>query len=244
MTKITTPNSSASVDAQVAAGVAREAERTLTSAFGDVTPVDKSTIATVDDKSTVAPSTIRPGGRDIPGRSYAELADAADTMEGHTLEKDKSNLVGVPLVITSFTFRDGVLRNKKPSNYVSAECVIADRATIGRLVKLNRLSVTQAELLIPEEALVLNDGSTGICRQAVAYLVSKGLIGVPTHLPEGGEAGESRYDAYRAEWRKPDGTLFEKDDPFRFDVLLRCDRGLRLSEYDNGAGDSTTFYLA
>ena len=240
----TPPNTSATVDEQVAAGIARDAARTLADAFPGVTPVDKSTIAVPVDKSTVASSPLP-----VPaGMSFAELAAGADTIPGYDLEQDKAALLSVPHLIMSFTFRDGIMRNKMSTNYVSIEAIIADGPTLAQRVKSGRLAADAASRIIPNDAIVYNDGSTGICRQVVAYLHNVGMITVPDG-PDGGEAGESRFDTYRAAWklRTPDGGWrpATADDSFRFDVRLLVQRGLRLSEYDaNGIEGSTTYYLA
>lgn len=185
--------------------------------------------------STVAPSAVP------AGMSYAELMTQADAIVGHDLERDKLSLVGIPFVITGVVYRDGILRNKQPTNYLSVEIVIADGPTLARAVQRGRLSVEQANRFLPNEMVVFNDGSTGIARQVTAYLHGKGLITVPEG-PNDGAVGESRWDVYRAQWAK--GYDVDNPNP-RFDIILSCPRGLRVSEYTNTDGlDGDTFYLA
>lgn len=179
-----------------------------------------------------------------PTSLFAQLSEGADEHVGFDLQKDKSPLVGVPFIITSATFRDGVMRGTKsnpiPTNYVSLEIVIGDVAALTKAVKRGRLSANVP--FDPNERLVLNDGSTGIYRQIVSYLNSKGIIQVPAGR-EDGEVGECRYDTYRASWTGWDAN--ETTDP-RFEFTYLCPRGLRVSEYDSdySADGASTFYLA
>jgi hypothetical protein len=225
-------------DEDIEAGIAREnarkekqaaqtsAEQLLGEAFGatEVVPVGK----------TFAPS----------GKSFVNLLGDADVIEGYTLETEKRNLIGVPFIITSVTVRDGVAKSKTElTNYVSAECVVADSTTLARLLDMGRISREQHGRIIPEEGIVINDGSTGIGRQLITYLDAKGIIQCPEG-PEGGEAGESRYDVYRAQWLKGYDPAIG-DMRFELPRGLACPRGLRVSEYQSALyGDSVTFYIA
>lgn len=173
---------------------------------------------------------------------FAALVANADTVDGHTLEKNKANLVGVPLVITAAVFRDGVPRpDKSKTNYVSCEAVVADGPTLSKLITMGRLDASVLSRILPDEQIVINDGSSGICRQVVAYAHARGYIEVPAG-PEAGGDRESRYDTYRGEWirgQAEDGG----DVRIEFPGGLYCPRGLRASEYTNDFGDATTYYL-
>jgi hypothetical protein len=173
-------------------------------------------------------------------QSYTALLAGADEVAGHDLA-EKTTLIGIPFVITSATFRDGILRpDKTPTNYVSLEAVVADKAALDMRVAAGRLAADKARQVTPNEAIVINDGSSGICRQVVAYLAAKGLIQVPAGT-EVGPANSTRYDVYRASWLHG----FDVDDPNpRFDIVLACRRGLRVSEYESDWGPAGTFYLA
>lgn len=175
---------------------------------------------------------------------WASLTQGADKAEGHDLQKDKSVLEGVPFVITGVTVRPGVTRpDGTPTNYVSAEVVIAPLSVIQRRVQSGRLALTQATKVVPLESLVLNDGSTGLCRQITQYLEDKGLIALPAGSVSGGD-GESKYDTYYEDWTIVDGQRLDNGH-VHFAVRLVCERGLRSSEYPNpiGAGMSTTYYI-
>ena len=171
---------------------------------------------------------------------WASLTQGADRVEGHELEKDKTVLIGVPFMITGVTVRPAV---GQEANYISAEVVVAPQSVIARRVKTGRLSIEAAERVTPLESLVINDGSTGLCRQVAQYLEDKGMIMLPDG-PAAGADGESKYDTYFAQWTILQGTV-GPNGHVHFPVRLMCERGLRPSEYPNpaGAGMSTTFYL-
>lgn len=175
---------------------------------------------------------------------FKSLTANADMVEGATLEKNKANLVGVPFVVTNITVRDGV-RSKRTNNiqnYVSLELIIADEETLMRMVRLGRLTPDIVAAWVPEESVVINDGSTGICRQVIAYLFNKGAIVVPEG-PESGPMEECRWDAYFGTWGY---AIPPKDDTApSFDVVLHAPRGLRASEYesDYNPDGATTYYF-
>jgi hypothetical protein len=152
------------------------------------------------------------------GETFESLLTGADVVKGHRLIKSEDKaaaLVGTPFVITHVRFNPG----KGTSGFMaSIECVTQD-----------------------SEPVVFNDGSTGVYRQVVAYLESKGLVELPDG-PASGPAGESRFDAPLAQWRKPK-RADEVGQERGFDVRLVCPRGLRTSEYEGPAGMATTYYL-
>lgn len=183
---------------------------------------------------------------------YASLAnEAMDSVEGFDLVKGdaKGTLIGVPFIIVGATYRPGIAQGQRKANYVSLELVTADDKTLsdrlraGRILN-NRGEVVRELLVNPNETLVINDGSTGIARQVTEYLHLKGLINVgaiPAGTPTGGEMGTSPYDRYFEEW-PAGGDAAGKGLSF----LLKCPRGLRVSEYQNPAGGkelSQTYYL-
>ena len=207
-----------------------EAAKSALANGGLIVPTTESASAVMLPAPAGVPSTL----------NWADLVQGADHVAGATLEKSKANLIGVPFVITSATWRDGVPnKDKTPSNYVSVEIVTADADTLNRYIQMGRVPANVYQNVNPNEALVLNDGSAGIARQVTAYAHSKGLIEVPAG-PESGEAGSSRYDAHRSLWirgNNPDGS------DVRIEFRLVCMRGLRVSEYTNDFGDAETYYI-
>lgn len=87
-------------------------------------------------------------------KTFAELVAGTSVVEGRTL-RDKADLIGVPHIITSVSFRPVDAKNAR--DFVSVEAV-----------DVNDL------------AIVYNDGSTGIRRQIVAYLTSHGQFPADT----------------------------------------------------------------
>jgi hypothetical protein len=172
-------------------------------------------------------------------QEWAALASQADEVIGYSLVGGKENeqtlrmLTGVPHIVESLTFRRGdvnIAAKGEPAmyrDYVSVSALIHPAYT--------------ANFRRPR--VVYNDGSTGIYRQAVKYLASKGLITVDESLPEEGEAHSTRYDlCYTSERVNPDGAVIYP--AVEFQVSLVVPEGLRVSEYKNSYGDSETYYWA
>jgi len=137
----------------------------------------------------------------------AGLLSNADVVAGRALV-DKASMVGVPHIITSASFRKGT----KGPDGIQRDFVSCEFTTI-----------TAA----PIEA-VYNDGSTGIRRQMVSYLASKGLI------------PESYIET-------PDTSIWVTDDEAdpTFEIRFLAPRGLRVSTYSNDYTDEgITYYLA
>ena len=189
-----------------------------------------------------------------PLDSWESLTENAHTTHGASLFKDAAlaSLVGVPMVLTSATFRHGI-KDKATgivSDYVSLEAQVAPQAVLMKAMKRGQFTTQTAEMLDPGESIVLNDGSTGIFRQITAYLESIGAIKLPEG-PAEGEKGKSRLDAPRSQWagsavevvQESDGTFADT----RFPIRLVLPRGIRASVYTNeytGDESATTYYLA
>lgn len=94
------------------------------------------------------------------------------------LEKDLLRLVGVPHIITSVTYRPGVLdSNKVRGDYVSVEYIVAKQAQLDEAIKRGWIPPDNMDV-IPhaEERGVYNNSGTGIRRQLTHILWSKGLL--------------------------------------------------------------------
>lgn len=190
-------------------------------------------------------------------RSEWDLLTAGSvSVDGYDLVDKKEHMIGMPFVITGVTFRDGIPRKaaqgnklvEVPSNYVSLEIMLGDSLTLNRAYERGKITADQRRLFDPLERLVINDGSTGVCRQITAYLAAQNTIVLPADRPEAGPAGESRYDTYRADWVRPvdpdaDAIHFALGEQGVAPSLV-CKRGLRQSEYDANGQPSVTFYLA
>ena len=180
-----------------------------------------------------------------PGDDWETLIGEADEILGYDLAKDETadDLVGVPFAITRVIFRAGVLRDKEVSAYVSCECIIAptlDLRTINGRREGSRLpKIADLEYLAfgPGSHVVFNDGSTGVYRQIVKYLVTKGYIELQSPVIEAGSYGESSFDSAPGRWANifAGESKFDADGFMDYDASIRlyCPRGLRLSEYQN-----------
>lgn len=206
------------------------------------TEADKSVTTVGTDVVESVPAQ-RAAALDTYGLSFAELIAGADVAAGADLVQTKMDLVGVPFVITSVTYRDGHKNpvSGKVTNYVSVEIRTADADT---WTKRKRRNYIPADCPFgPDETLIFNDGSTGIARGLTEYLHAKGLINVgEVGEKTGGSMNTSPFDRHRSEWATPYGP--DDDDP-TFNIRLVCLRGLRASEYVSEATDAeaTTFYI-
>ena len=141
------------------------------------------------------------------------LSDQADTVFGFDLAKDElaDALCGVEFIVVAMTFRPGIIRDALQYAYVSLETVISPRLHIarvnmgrrgsgGRDAGLPDLTTLDDLPFEPGSHVVINDGSTGIYRQAVQYLCAKQFISLPDPITEGGEHGKSTFDLPPAAW--------------------------------------------
>lgn len=196
------------------------------------------------------------------GVDFDTLASESIVLPGQGLVKDEEldDLVGVDLIITKMVFRQGLARREDNpwmkatghgnAAYVSIEATINPVQDIKRV---NRARKANGLRDVPDHfkwdnAIVFNDGSTGIYRQAVAFLAMTGYI----QLPDGkmdGPGGTTVLDTIPEEWT--DITVgdvkFDNDgfQTYTANCRLRVSRGIRISEYTSDFNpDSKTRYLA
>jgi hypothetical protein len=200
---------------------------------------------------------------------WQRLSAGAVSVVGFDLAKgeDLDALVGWEMICTSATFRPGIVRDiisggkkvKKQFAYVSVETMLAPVQNMKRINLARRSSgLTPVQGMDefpfqPSDHVVINDGSTGIYRQIMAYLVDIGSITLNVSgddIKIGGEMGESSYDVPPPDWQSWKSDASERADDWseyaiEFGMLIRCPRGIRRSEYDNPAGPdkSVTRYL-
>jgi hypothetical protein len=178
---------------------------------------------------------VLPEGVQMPIRAGEDFASLAAELNGMTdsreLLKVKQDAVGVPQIITSFTFRPGTSpdKGKTLGDYVSVEATTFDNRRI-----------------------VYNDSSTGIRRQVVAWLVHQGVVAL-----KAGQSYDTAFQYWDSENTKGEYvgktgeefvrfTAIGTGEPIRF--LAR--HGLRASTYvvskeqgGNGKDTATTYYL-
>jgi hypothetical protein len=180
-----------------------------------------------------------------PGEDWQSLIDSADEILGYDLARDETAdaLVGVPFMITKVVFRPGVMRDKERQAYVSSEVRIAPAMDIQLInsrresSRLPRITALEALAFGPDTHVVFNDGSTGVYRQIVKYLMTKKFIELKSPLVESGEYGESSFDQPPSRWTdtKAGDVSFDVEGftNYAADIRLYCPRGLRLSHYEN-----------
>lgn len=204
------------------------------------------------------------------GTDFDTLAEDAITLPGHDLVKDDEldALVGVDFIITRVNFREGLKRRDDntwlkefPAHengaYVSLELVTNPVMVISNINRARTASGLQPIQTLdalgfdPGAHFVINDGSTGIYRQIVAFLAMTRYIEIPggqDPIVEG-PSGHTALDTIPEEWP----NIFAGDVKFAAsgfqtytaNVRLRCRRGIRVSEYHSDFNpDSKTRYLA
>lgn len=178
----------------------------------------------------------------------AEGGDEAFWSQGFRLVT-KDDLLGVPHIVVSVTYREGFPRAGVKGDYVSLEAVIASPDILASMPVMKSITTQQPEVrtvfdlgVFPNEAVIYNDGSTGVRRQVTEKIASLGMIdpGKPDKdvLVPG--------DRQIQKWAKGADLLGERlvatpnGQPLRFNNL----RGLRKSDYENEYGEATTYYIA
>jgi hypothetical protein len=193
--------------------------------------------------SEIAPSVQLPVYQ--PGQDWETLIGEADEILGYDLARDETadDLVGVPFAITRVIFRPGVLRDGERAAYISCECIVSPnldlRVINGRREgsRLPRLADLDSLAFGPDSHVVFNDGSTGVYRQIVKYLATKGYIELKSPIVEAGNYGETSFDSAPGGWANviAGESKFDADGFMDYDASIRlyCPRGLRLSIYEN-----------
>lgn len=152
---------------------------------------------------------------------------------------EKEAMQGVPFFSVNATYRDGYKVNGIQGDYLSLECVVADKDTLNSMQVRSQLA---GDLLVyPNELVVINDGGTGIRREITRLLHDNDVIDV------GGDSEDPRrYDRPMSQWKSGADlaatgiSVLPTGEEFRYLAL----RGLRKSEYENEYGPGTTWYFA
>lgn len=150
----------------------------------------------------------------------------------------KDQLIGVPHVIVGVTYREGFPRNGMPADYVSLECVVADKDTMESSPVRHMLPSDLS--VFGNEPVVYNDSGTGIRRTLTELFHNIGLIDVGNV-----KGDENPFDKPYQQWkdgadRAISGIVADADGvPFRYIAF----RGLRESNYESPFGPATTYYF-
>lgn len=171
-----------------------------------------------EEKQRAAIAAIKERANAATSTSFDALLAASETdldvlITREVYEKDA--LVGIPFFVTGVKFNPG----KNNSDFCSLE-------------------ITPQGM----DPGVINDGGTGIRRQIVQMLVTKGIIDVGDAVvdPNSGEKFNA-LDNPVGLWSKGQESAHEPGfGPFNFLIP----RGTRISTYTNEHGDSATWYLS
>jgi len=161
---------------------------------------------------------------------------------------EKDDLIGIPFIVISVIYREGYLNpeHKIKGDYVSLECVTADRETMyspqtRALMRKVRDDQGANLTVYPNEPVVINDGGTGIRRSITEYLTEAGDID-----PGGDPSDERQFDRPYLMWARGAEEAAYGIDHHTDGTKLRyfAMRGLRRSDYENEYGPGTTHYFA
>lgn len=173
-----------------------------------------------------------------PDLDFARLVSEATHYTDTFTLVEKAQLVGVPFVIISVTYRDGYTTPSGiEGDYVSCEAVIGHEELLKSAPVQAHLSGPLA--VYPNQPVVFNDGGTGIRRTLTQLFHATGLIDV------GSEAMDRRFDMPMSQWKsgadlaRTGITQDATGRPFRY----VCPNGLRVSEYESPYGPAVTYYF-
>lgn len=159
---------------------------------------------------------------------------------------EKKDLVGIPHIIIGVTYREGMVRpNGDDGDYVSLEAVVAPQEVLDNPAFASRREGRELRVY-GNQAVVYNDGSTGIRRDMTRFLHSDGLINIGTTTGELSDFDRSyHYWEQGASLANRGIFVHGNGKPFRYRVL----GGLRASDYewedDKGKKHpATTYYLS
>jgi len=180
-----------------------------------------------------------------PDDDFRKLAlDTYYVSEGFRLV-DKDELIGVPFIVKRVVWREGFPRNGVEGDYVSCECIVADRDTLDSEPIKRRLPSPLT--VYGNEPVVFNDSGTG-CRRRMTRLVHEAMlidVGQPG-TPK--EEFQNEFDKPFQTWASGAGMaqagIGGSDlTPAKGGLYLAL-RGLRRSEYDWHGQDAVTYYFA
>lgn len=190
------------------------------------------------------------------GISFSDAMAESDVIVSdgdHWKDEQLELLVGVPFAVVGVTFRNEMTRPFKGVTMRGDYCTV--RIVLGDEDSFRKAKVEITDDVYPLRQLLFNDGSTGVRRQLVNYLTTKGIITLSDatgdEIVTSGPMGDCDYDLPVHMWKDMaagevtfdggDTTVWKYD----FPRLLIAKRGLRVSEYENQfTKEGVTRYLA
>jgi hypothetical protein len=171
-----------------------------------------------------------------PDLDFRKLAlDVAYVSQGFRLVS-KEDLEGVPFVVKRVVYREGYPRANQPGDYVSVECVVADRQV------LETLPYSHDNLRVyPNEPVIFNDSGTGIRRTLTEGFEAYSLINVGPARQD-----ENPYDRQYQLWMHGADAAqagFTGEDMGGKQAIYLALRGTRRSDYESPYGPATTWYF-
>lgn len=183
-----------------------------------------------------------------PDNDFKRLAlDSWYVSQGFRLIQ-KEQLEAVPFVIKRVIYREGFPQGPEglPGDYISVECVVAsqdvlDSAPVRAAIASRDYSPGVLDVF-PNEAVVFNDGGTGIRRELTSMFADAGLISfaearkdeIPADLP---------FTRWASGWEQATAGFDGSHVPGGRQALYLALRGLRASHYDWHGNDATTWYF-
>lgn len=177
-----------------------------------------------------------------PDNDFRKLAlDAYYVSEGFRLV-DKEDLLRVPLVVKRVVWREGFPREGAEGDYVSCECIVANRELLE--TEPIKSHLPEPMTVYGNEPVVFNDSGTGIRRRLTKLVHEAGLIDCGQPMTE----DQNIFDKPFQMWHSGAGVAqagISGDDltPVKGGLFLAL-RGLRMSEYDWHGQDAVTYYFA
>lgn len=175
-----------------------------------------------------------------PDNDFRKLAlDVGYVSEGFRLIS-KEDLLGVPFVVKTVVYREGFPREGAEGDYVSVECVVADKRTM-ESEPVRSMIENYPPAVFGNEGIVFNDSGTGIRRQLTRLFHEWQLIDVGQPLGDDLNPYDKPYQSW-ASGMGPAMSGIRAEDIGRAGLYLAL-RGLRRSDYDWHGQNATTYYF-
>jgi hypothetical protein len=183
-----------------------------------------------------------------PDLDFRRLAlDVAEVSQGFRLVS-KDDLEAVPHVVKRVIYRPGFPRADSPGDYVSVECVVADKEALvsapvwAQISKAQNISSPDQLTVFGGEPVIYNDSSTGIRRTLTQLFEKYSLINTGPTTRKDEVTADRQFQLWvTGAEHAQDG--FTGNDLGGKQAIYLALRGLRKSEYESPFGPATTWYF-